>query len=326
MGFRGFLKQSTQTKVTFLAIDSADHITGKTGITTGFTMYLTKAGGTPTCDTATIAELDSTNVKGLYAVTFTATQLNTLGEFAAHWAATGMDPLDDWWEVSTYLPGEAATLQADQAVNTTKINGTTQTGRDLGASVLISSGAGAGQLDVTSGVIKANLAQILGTALTETAGQIAAAFKKWFDVATPSGTVNSIPGATAGAAGGLFIAGTNAATTVTTALTTTFTGNLTGSVASVTSAPVKKNTALAKFQFLMTDSTNHAPATLLAVTVTRSIDGGAFAAGTLSAVTEIGAGMYSVDFGAADLNGNVIVLRATAAASDDTFERLITFP
>lgn len=43
-----------------------------------------------------------------------------------------------------------------------------------------------------------------------------------------------LPSATAGAAGGLFIAGTNAATTITTALTTTFTGNLTGSVASVT--------------------------------------------------------------------------------------------
>ena len=41
-------------------------------------------------------------------------------------------------------------------------------------------------------------------------------------------------GLVAGAAGGLFIAGTNAATTITTALTTTFTGSLTGSVASVT--------------------------------------------------------------------------------------------
>lgn len=42
-----------------------------------------------------------------------------------------------------------------------------------------------------------------------------------------------LPSATAGAAGGVFIAGTNAATTITTALTTTFTGNLTGSVGSV---------------------------------------------------------------------------------------------
>ena len=43
-----------------------------------------------------------------------------------------------------------------------------------------------------------------------------------------------LPSATAGSAGGVFIAGTNAATTITTALTTTFTGNLTGSVNSVT--------------------------------------------------------------------------------------------
>jgi hypothetical protein len=49
-----------------------------------------------------------------------------------------------------------------------------------------------------------------------------------------SGT--GIPNAAPGAAGGLFIAGTNAATTVTTSLTTTFTGNLTGSVGSVTGA------------------------------------------------------------------------------------------
>lgn len=43
-----------------------------------------------------------------------------------------------------------------------------------------------------------------------------------------------LPSATAGASGGVFIAGTNAATTITTGLTTTFTGNLTGSVGSVT--------------------------------------------------------------------------------------------
>lgn len=42
-----------------------------------------------------------------------------------------------------------------------------------------------------------------------------------------------LPSATAGAAGGVFIAGTNAATTITTALTTTFTGSLTGSVGSL---------------------------------------------------------------------------------------------
>lgn len=89
---------------------------------------------------------------------------------------------------------------------------------------------------------------------------------------------------------------------------------------------VQKNIALTKFQFLMKDSTNHAPVTGKTVTVTRSIDNGAQGAGTLSAVTEIGVGMYSVDFATGDLNGNVIVLRATAASCDDTFERLVTVP
>jgi hypothetical protein len=68
--------------------------------------------------------------------------------------------------------------------------------------------------------------------------QPTAAINKFFDKATPTGTVNSLPDAVAGATNGLFIAGTNAATIITTSLTTTFTGNLTGSVDSVTDAVV----------------------------------------------------------------------------------------
>ena len=108
-------------------------------------------------------------------------------------------------------------------------------------------------------------------------------------------------------------------------------GNVTGSVGSVVAAVsitsnIKKNQALNRFEFMMTDSTTHAPATGKTVTVTRSIDGGAFAAGTLSAVTEVSNGIYYVDFGAGDLNGNVITLRATAATSDDTFVTITTQP
>ncbi len=86
---------------------------------------------------------------------------------------------------------------------------------------------------------------------------------------------------------------------------------------------IKKNTALPKFEFLMTDSTNHAPATGATVAVTRSVDGGAFGAGTLSAVTEVSSGIYYVDFGAGDLNGKVTTLRATATGCDDTLVTLI---
>jgi hypothetical protein len=72
--------------------------------------------------------------------------------------------------------------------------------------------------------------------LTETAGLLAGGFKKFFNVATPTGTLNSLADAVPGAAGGGFIAGTNAATAITTALTANVTGNLSGSVGSVTGA------------------------------------------------------------------------------------------
>jgi hypothetical protein len=54
--------------------------------------------------------------------------------------------------------------------NTVKIGptgaGTAQTARDIGTSVLLSNGTGTGQLDFTSGVVKANATQILGTAVS----------------------------------------------------------------------------------------------------------------------------------------------------------------
>lgn len=114
------------------------------------------------------------------------------------------------------------------------------------------------------------------------------------------------------------------------AATLASTTNITaGTIASVTNAVaitsnIKQNQALAAFEFMMTDSTLHTPVTGKTVTVTRSIDGGAFGAGALSAVTEVSNGIYKVDFAASDLNGKIIVLRATATTSDDTFERITT--
>lgn len=107
------------------------------------------------------------------------------------------------YTASTVSDKTGYSLAVDQPVNVTKFGGTVVTARDIGASVLLSAGTGAGQLDFTSGVVKANLVQILTTALTETAGQIAGAFKQFFNVATPTGTVNSLPNANPGANGGV---------------------------------------------------------------------------------------------------------------------------
>lgn len=89
-----------------------------------------------------------------------------------------------------------------------------------------------------------------------------------------------------------------------------------------------KNVARTTVPFLMTTTDAagvSSPATGKTVTCTRSIDGGAFGAGTLANVTEIANGWYCVDFGAGDLNGNNIVLRATAASCDDSFLAIQTF-
>ena len=93
----------------------------------------------------------------------------------------------------------------------------------------------------------ADIQALIGTDLTETnPGQLASSFITLFDVATPTATADAIanltnqtaiktktdflPSVTAGAAGGVFIAGTNAATTIATSLTT----HLIGTVDTVT--------------------------------------------------------------------------------------------
>ena len=82
--------------------------------------------------------------------------------------------------------------------------------------------------------------------------------------AVPSG---AIPNAVAGANGGVFIAGTNAATVVTTSLTTTFTGNLTGTLgdtriakldATVSSRSTLGSGAIT-WIYNLTDSVTHLP-------------------------------------------------------------------
>lgn len=89
---------------------------------------------------------------------------------------------------------------------------------------------------------------------------------------------------------------------------------------------IRKNVALLAFEILMTDSTNHNPVTGLTVSVTRSIDGATFGTGTIANIAEIGNGWYSFDFGAGDLNGTVIGVRAIATGADDLGFTIKTSP
>lgn len=79
-----------------------------------------------------------------------------------------------------------------------------------------------------NGNLKVSLQEIITTALTEGAtGRLAAAFIKLLNVATPTGTVNSLPDAVAGATNGLAIVGSNvgAAASVTAPVTLSAAGS-----------------------------------------------------------------------------------------------------
>ena len=138
----------------------------------------------------TYATLTST---GAFTINGTAQVSQTGDAYALVNGASGVVAIKtDTAAVKVQTDKMAFTVTNKIDANTLAVSGTAQTARDLGASVLISAGTGTGQLDVTSGVIKANLAQILGTALTETAGYLAAAFKAFFNIASPVLTTASV--------------------------------------------------------------------------------------------------------------------------------------
>ena len=95
-----------------------------------------------------------------------------------------------------------------------------------------------------------------------------------------------------------------------------------GGVTLTNAQGVKKNTALANFEFVMFNSSGN-PQTGLTVTATRSLDGGAFAA-CANSVSEVASGVYKISFDATDLNANVVVLRFTATSAKDALITILT--
>src|SRR2546430_17290735 len=82
------LKQSTSRSRMILMIDSADHITGKTGLT--LTVTLSKDGAAFAAMGGSVTEISS----GWYKLALNTTDTNTLGDLAINATATGADPTD----------------------------------------------------------------------------------------------------------------------------------------------------------------------------------------------------------------------------------------
>lgn len=126
--------------------------------------------------------------------------------------------------------------------------------------------------------------------------------------------LTALPNANAAASGGLLTAGTS-------------TNQLSASGGAVkTQAAVKKNTALAGFEFLLISSADKvSPITGRTVTATRSIDGAAFASCSNS-VSEVSNGIYKINLSAGDLNGDTVTLQFTAAGAEARFITILTTP
>lgn len=162
------IQQSTSTvNLMFLMLDSADHVSGKTGLSP--TVTLSKNGGSFASPSGAVTEVGN----GWYKVAGNTTDSNTLGPLKLHATASGADPNDTAFFVVAFNP-----LDSVRA----------------GLTALPNAAAGAnGGLPLGDANGRVDLGKLIGTALTETsAGYLAAAFKKLFDVATPVLTAASV--------------------------------------------------------------------------------------------------------------------------------------
>jgi hypothetical protein len=157
-------KNTAGQSVTLSAFDASTGLQ-KTGDSANMVFYVSKDDGAVTAissNSGVPTESDATNAKGDYKIAVSQTETN-----ADKLRFSGKSSTSNIVVVAQTIytvPANFTTLSVDGSgrVDVIKVNGTSQTARDLGASVLLSTGTGTGQLDFTSGVVKANATQWLG--------------------------------------------------------------------------------------------------------------------------------------------------------------------
>jgi hypothetical protein len=174
--------------------------------------------------------------------------------------------------------------------NAVQIGGTTQTGRDLGASVLLSSGTGTGQISLSSGAVLLQATQTGVTIPTVTAVTNAVTV-----TGTPSVNVAQISG-DATAADTLESLLDGGGGTLTANITGSITGNLSGSVGSVTGAVGSVTGAVGSVTGNVGGS--------VASVATGGITSASFAAGAINAAA-IATGAIDADAVAADAGAEI---------------------
>lgn len=332
-----YLKQSTSVdRGIGPFLDETDGKTAETALTiTQPDVRLKKNGGNWAQKAA--AQTLAHEEAGWYEVTLDATDTDTIGELIVAIHESGALPV---WEAFHVLAPNvydslfgAATDKLDVNIeewNTTAVPAEHTAGYPV---VTVKDGTGTGEIDTTSGgVLVAAIA----------AGAITAAAIATDAIDADAMAANAIDAAviaTGAITAAKFAAGAIDAAAIATnaidadaiaadAVTEIQAGLATAAALATvqTSLPVqiKKNTALANFEFPMYDSTDHVTLkTGLTVTGTVSIDGAAFTALT-NAVSEVASGVYKVSLAAADVNGTTITLKFAATGADTTLVGIVT--
>lgn len=222
------VKQSTTAyPLIFFMTDSADHVSGKTGLTC--TVTISKNGGSFASPSGAVTEIGN----GWYKVAGNATDTATLGLLALHATASGADPTDSSYEVVAVDPQSATgfmssvnvgswlgttvatpTVAGVPEVDPTHWNGTAVATPDTAGypKVTVKDGTGTGEIDTASGKVIVDGAgssglltaqniedEVLDAALSghTTAGTVAKAISDILDdtgtsgVQIPSGEITS---------------------------------------------------------------------------------------------------------------------------------------
>lgn len=155
----GYLRQSTASQSRLIGpfVDDTDFKTAETALSIANTDIKLRANGTTLSSKSSGGGTHQVN--GMYSVTFDATDTANVGELFFSVVVSGALAVFGAYTVleeSVYdalFAASALGYVADQPVNATKIGGTSQTGRDIGANVLLSPGTGTGQVDLSSGKV-----------------------------------------------------------------------------------------------------------------------------------------------------------------------------
>lgn len=169
-----FLRQSTASQEIPLGyfVDSTDGNTEETGLTIANTdIKLWKTGATTLANKNSGGATHISN--GLYYCVLDATDTGTLGPMVVYVHVSGALAVRVETCVLDAVVYDSLIAASDKLqVDTRELSGTSCTARDIGASVLLSSGTGTGQVTLTSGRVNADLTHISAAAVSTSTAQL----------------------------------------------------------------------------------------------------------------------------------------------------------